>query len=231
MSMQKTSWMAVGVAGCWFSAAQAVTVLPGAGGALFGETVAMDPNQAGAVLNDNLLPFGFDFPGLPFAFVGGDVQNRAVRSNLLGTMIFSPRIRDLINITFVDGFEIRSFELTGYAGWQTDIDYLVGATGDKGPDNVFRSADGDTLEFQFSDPLFIAGLVGGIRDESLFPTILTDAPSFVNEGRMTIYGTATDGVLRSVSIGGLAVPAVPEPASALLMGGALAGLLVRRRRA
>jgi hypothetical protein len=83
-----------------------------------GDTVLTAPNTAGVVQNDNLISFSFDVT--PFTTAGEDLQNRVVKSNLLNTMVFSPRIRDTFNIA-TRGFEIIGFSLDEYAGWETDI--------------------------------------------------------------------------------------------------------------
>lgn len=210
--------------------ATAAPLLPG--GVIFptGDTAITAPNTAGVVQNDNLSPFSFDIT--PFTNVGGNVQNRVVESSLLSTMIFSPRIRDTYNIA-TRGFEIIGFSLDGYAGWDTDVGYRTDGLGDKGPTAVSRSADGDLLTFRYGDPLFISGLLGGPREESLFPFIVTDAPSYALTGTMTLFGidTANPEELFSVELTGLAAPSsVPEPSTALLFGTGLVGLLGMSRQ-
>jgi len=206
------------------------------GGVIFptGTTVAAEPDLAGTVINDNVLPFSIDpTPATPFTSVGGNVQNRVVRSDNTGTMIFGPRIRDTFNI---DGgtFLIEAFRLVGYNGFATDVDFRTDGTGDVGFTSVSRSVDGDTMTFRYGTPLQIDAIAPGVQEESLFPSILTDGPSFTTTGRMTIFGTLRDDpdTLYSVSIGNVAVPAIPLPAT-LWLG--LAGLgalgLAGRRRA
>lgn len=203
------------------------------GGVVFpgGETAAMDPNQAGIVQNDDLIQFRMDaFPVTPFSDMGGMVQNRVVESNNLNTLIFSPRIRDTFNIDS-GRFEIVAFQLQGYTGWQTDVDFRTDGVGDLGPTSVSRSADGDLLTFRYDDALSIDAIAPGLQEESLFPTILTDATEYALTGSMTIFGydSLTPSNLISVSIGGLAVP-VPEPASVGLIGSGLACVWGRRKR-
>lgn len=209
---------------------QAAVLLPG--GVIFpaGDTSATAPNTNGVVQNDNLIPFSF--PITQFTSVGGDVQNRVVLSDNLNTMVFGPRIRDTFNIA-TPGFEIIGFDLDGYAGWDTDVGYRTDSLGDKGPSSVSRSADGDLLTFRYEDPLFISGIAPGPQEESLFPYIITDAPSYSLIGSMTIFGinTADPNNLLSITIDGLAVPsAVPIPSAAWLFGTALIGFVSLSRR-
>ena len=208
--------------------AQASVLAPGSVGILTGTTFAAQPDLGGVVQNDNLIPFSIPFT--PFTVVGGNVQNRVARSDNLGTLIFAPRIRDTFNIA-VREFQIQAFRLTGYAGWSTDIEFRTDGSGDKGPTSVSRSADGDTLTFRYDDPLVVDGLAPGLQEESYFPSILTDATDFSLTGRMTVFGidASNPGILRSVTIGSLAVPNVPEPATLALLGPVVAVLGVSRR--
>jgi hypothetical protein len=222
---------ALGISG----AATAAPLLPG--GVIFpaGDTTVTAPNTNGVVQNDNLISFSF---GISHLFdVGGDVQNRVVESSSLGTMVFAPRIRDTFNIAF-PSFEIFGFRLDGYAGWDTDVGYRTDGLGDKGPTSVSRSADGDLLTFRYGDPLLISGIAPGPQQESLFPYIVTDAPSYELTGSMTILGrnsAAEDDSIYSVKLTGLAVPTagpatVPEPSALLLLGSGLLGLLGMTRK-
>lgn len=209
----------------------AAPLLPGSVIFPTGDTVATAPATAGVVQNDNLISFSFDIT--PFTHVGGNVQNRVVESGLLNTTIFSPRIRDTYNIATL-GFEIIGFSLDGYAGWDTDIGYRTDGLGDKGPTSVSRSADGDRLTFRYGNPLFVSGLLGGPREESLFPYIVTNAANYAFTGSMRLFGVdvAHPERLFSVELTGLAVPAtVPEPTIAWLFGTGLLGLMgITKRR-
>lgn len=209
--------------------AQATVVLPGGIESLGGDTEVTAPNTNGVVQNDNLVEFLFEITSL--TGVGGDVQNRVVLSDNLNTMVFGPRIRDTFNIA-TTSFEILGFQLTGYAGWDTDVGYRTDSLGDKGPNLVSRSVDGDLLTFRYDDPLFISGIAPGPQEESLFPYIVTDALNYALTGTMTIFGRDIDtDTLMSVSIGGIAVPsAVPVPAAAWLFGSGLMGLVAVARR-
>lgn len=228
------------------SSAMAATLLPGGVINPVGTTVA-DPIHGGGqvVLNDNLLGFAIDpSPTTPFTDVGGNLQNRVTRLPS-GFLNFAPRIRDTYNI---DGgiFAIVGMQLTGYAGFSTELEYRTDADGDKGPTSASRSADGDTITLRYSDPLRVDSIAPGLQEESYFPSIVTDAQSFDYSGTATIFGFVLDdddydpnlgvnqpGTLYSVTIDGVAAPtvaAVPLPSSVLLMLAGLGGLAVARRR-
>lgn len=216
----------VTIAGFVLSAAgQAAVVAPGSVVNLLGDTAVTAPTTTGVVQNDDLL--AFSIPITNFTNVGGNVQNRVVLSDDLGTMVFLPRIRDTFNIA-TEGFEISAFRLDGYAGWNTDIGFRSDGLGDTGPSNVSRSVDGDTLTFRYDDPMFISGIAPGPQEESLFPYIVTDAQAFELTGSMTIFGydTANPDELLSVTITDLAVPTVvPLPAPFVLLGSGIVVLM------
>ncbi|MEC9341672.1 MAG: hypothetical protein VX663_09345 [Pseudomonadota bacterium] len=211
--------------------AQAAVVLPGSLGNLVGTTVAAEPDLAGLVVNDN--PIRFDFPATALTDALGAVQNRVVESGNLGTLIFAPRIAVTAN-TGVGDFQILGFSVDGYAGWETNIEFRTDGLGDVGPDYVFRSPDGDTLTFLYdsSNPINLPG--GIVGENSLFPSILTNATSFSLTGLMTLFGidTANPSEIIAVRVSGVAVPEIPIPATALLFGSGalLVGWVSGRRK-
>ncbi len=215
------------------STAGAVVVAPGGGSPLGGTTSAADPNLAGTVINDNLIAWSIA-DGAGGVLVSGNLENRVVRSDLLGTLIFAPRLTDIV---YGDrgAPENLSLSLTGYGGGALDIDYRTDGLGVATFPFVGRSADGNTLLFPT-----VSGAPG--FDSSLFLSILSTATGFGLTGMFTI--AATFGVdppmVFSTTVGGLAVPGmdgpvIPLPAAAPLFLGALAlggaALRGRRRRA
>lgn len=202
-----------------------------------------DPVHGGVsiVINDNLIDFRMDpTPITPLSDIGGHVQNRVTDSQNTGFLNFAPRIRDTFNI---DGgtFGITSFSIDGFGSFATNVEFRTDGLGDKGFTSVSRSADGNQLTFRYDNPLLIDSIAPGLQEESLFPSIATDAMNYELSGRMTIYGQlfAIDfgtpprpiGDLISVTISGVAVPsAIPVPAAMWLFGSALLGLGICRRR-
>lgn len=210
--------------------AASVNVLPGTIAELFGTTNAAEGGALGGVVqNDNLIDFVLD------DYLAGSVQNRVVEADVDGTLIFAPRIRDLVSLIPALEFSvITGFSLTGYGGAETLIEYRLDGLGSDGPESVSRSVDGDTLTFRFDRPAL------DLTEESYFLSIDTDATAYSLTGTMTIFGrrdAGTAGVVDSVTIGGLAVPqsempVVPVAASAwMLLAGLGAFALMRRRRA
>jgi hypothetical protein len=148
------------------SVAQAVPLTPGGNVALSGTTSAANPSLAGVVQEDPITPFN---NGTEFS---GDLQGRVVLSNILETMIFAPRVRNISDLVG-SGWGLIGIEIKGFAGWSTDVDYRTDGLGDKGPGSASRSVDGDVLVFDFS-----ADSVGDAND-TYFLSVLTDAPAYV----------------------------------------------------
>lgn len=212
------------------STAGAVVVAPGGGSPLGGTTSAADPNLAGTVINDNLIAWSIT-DGAGGVLVSGNLQNRVIRSDLLGTLIFAPRLTDIVYGE--RGLpENLSLSLTGYGGGVLDVDFRTDDLGVATFPFVGRSADGGTLVFPT-----VSGAPG--FDSSLFLSILSTATNFGLTGMFTI--AATFGVdppmAFSTTVGGLAVigvdgPVIPLPAAAplFLSALALAGAALRRHR-
>jgi hypothetical protein len=226
----------------------AVPLVPG--GVVFttGDTAAANPALPGGVANDNLIAFSYDpTPATPATNIGGNIQNRVVQSNTLGTLIFATRIRDTFNI---DGgtFSILGFQLEGYGSATTDVDFRLDGLGSKGFSSVSRSADGDLMTFRYADRLFVDAInPPGRQETSFFPSIVTDATEFDLTGTMTIFGeilplgAVDDSASNSqniftITVDGIAVPKsaippVPIPAGGGFLIGALGLLGWLRRRA
>jgi len=217
------------------STGNAATLNPGGSTIVTGTTEASSPELAGTVINDNLIngPNVEQIPGNAVFVANFDVQNRVVRSDLDGTLIFAPRILFGFNIA-LSPFLIDSFTLTGFAGFDTDVAYRTDGPGDRGPTFAERSLSGDALDFTFGFPLFVNNLVAGPAQESYFTSIKTNAIAFENTGRLSIFGRWQGDAPGTVRIDytGLAVPVpapVPLPASIVFLLGSFGVLLGLRR--
>ncbi len=201
------------------SASNAAPLAPGGLIGLTGTTFAANPALGGTVQDDPLVPFAIGGGALT-----GNLQDRVVLSDDLGTMIFAPRIRETSLAAGGPPLEILSISVTGYAGYTTDVDFRTDGLGDTGPDTVSRSVDGDRLNFRYSAAPLVA------PDESRFISILTDVPAFAPIGTATIVArTSPTSQPFSVTLTGINAP-VPEPTSAGLLLGGLAVLSGSRRR-
>jgi len=216
------------------STAGAVIVAPGTGSPLTGTTSAANPDLAGTVVNDNVIAWAIT-DGMGTTLVSGNLQNRVVRSDTLGTLIFAPRLTDIVYGALGPASSL-SLSLGDYGAGTLDVDYRTDGLGEATFPVVVRSASGDTLFFPF-----VEGAPG--FDSSLFLSILSTATDFGLTGLFTIsatFGSATEGdgspMTFSTAVGGLAVPGmggsvIPLPAAAPLFLGALAlGGAIRRRR-
>ena len=223
---QSTKLFALISAFSFSASSQAVVVNPGGVAVLTGTTSAASPDLAGVVIRDELLPFQiFDRAGN--LVMEGVVQDRVVRSDNTGTLIFAPRLRDF-NMNLPDAW-VQGLVVNGYDGFATDVDYRTDGQGNVGPNSVNRSpVSGDDLFFRY-DPNIITPNFG---DEGRFNSILTDTAAFDLTGSITILASNDfGGTLFSVTLDNTAAPSlVPVPAAAWLFGSGLLGLVGLARR-
>jgi len=205
------------------NASFAVIVNPGSTVNLSGTTSAASPDLAGLVIRDQLIPFEITNT-LGTVILSGNVQDRVVRSNNTGDLIFAPRLRDLIKPNG-DAW-IARFSANGYNGYSTDIDYRTDGLGNVGPNDVTRDITGDNLNFRYDPALIVP------PDEGLFISVLTDAVAFDLSGTFTILAQNDFGadVFRAVLTDVSAPSTVPVPAAVWLFGSGLIGLLGLSRR-
>jgi hypothetical protein len=202
--------------------AYALLIAPGDSAFISGSSLADQPILDGNTLYQNSL--SYDLLATPWIFAGhADVVNSVIHSTLSDSLVFSLQLLDGQNPS-EDDIWIDSITMNGYAGWDTDVFYRTDTVGDRGPTFASRSADGDMLRFDFSFPLTLNNLVGGVQEQSYPLEILTDASSFATTGRAWITAHTTETSL-AVSFAGLAVPtvSVPLPATSSLL---LPGLLL-----
>lgn len=182
--------------------------------ALSGTTTAMQPELAALVENDNILYESISPSMNPLFQVGVDVQNRAARSFLTDNIIMMPRIRPVLNNTS-GNFLIDKVVMSGFTDFVLDVDYRTDGLGDRGPNSVTRSVDGDQLSFDFLFPLNVPNLAPNPIEQSYFFSILTNTNAYSNTGTMSIFGRHLDypGETFEFFYTGIAVPA-PQRVSA-----------------
>jgi hypothetical protein len=194
--------------------AGAAALAPGGVVGLSGTTSALSPQLAGVVQDDPLHPFEIRDAN-DNLLLSGNLQDRVSQSDDLGTMIFSPRLRDTVDAAGAARIEIYAMSIKGYGGYTTDVEYRIDGSGDVGPGQASRSADGDSLRFDYTASPILA------PEESRFNSILTNATGYAPIGTATIYARiGSTGPMFSTTISGINVP-VPEPTASVLVLGAL----------
>jgi hypothetical protein len=200
--------------------ASAIPLAPGGAVTPVGTTSAAEPNLVASLVESDPLRHFEILDGLGNVIVEGNLQDRVARSAPLGTLIFEPRLRDLIGPGVIVGLVDRD-----YAGFSTDVEYRTDGDGDVGPDEISRSVGtGDALTFEY-DPSVIDP-----PEEALFLSVLTNAPDFAAIGTTTIFARDITGALHFVTLEQTNAP-VPEPSAVVLGGLGLIGLAASRRRA
>lgn len=215
-SLLSLASLALGITVAW-SAAFALPLAPGGAVTPVGTGPTVDPNLGGPVVSDSLLPFQVeDADGN--VIVEGVLQDRVIRSDNLGTLIFAPRLRDTTGSGVIVGLVDR-----GFAGFSTDADYSITSIGNVAPDEISRSADGDALTFEY-EPSVIDP-----PEAALAPNVLTDATDFAAVGTTTIFARDVAGALYFVTLENTNTP-VPEPSTLVLVGLGVVALAAARRR-
>ncbi len=214
------------VGALWFSlfaaASQAVILPPGSTVALPGTTAAADPDLAGVVLVDDLVPFSFAANG---GTIFGSVQVRVVRSIVDSTLDFYWRIFNNIESSGVIG----SFRLGNFVADTYDANWRIDGLGSVAPISAtrFSGAFDAFVNFNF-------GTLLAPGQSSRFLLLDTNATDYA---RNTIYDLTNFGQTQISGLFAAYGPSarnnVPEPATLTMVAFMLAGLgwVMRRRPA
>jgi hypothetical protein len=210
---------------------QSVPLPPGSIGVpLPGTTSALEPDLAGTVLADQLIPFTVFDNATGGIALTGTLQDRVVQETLTGNLDFYGRIvlTDFgNNLAAIDSIGMGSF-----AGFNVNANFRTDDLGMQGPDAASRSSDGSEVGWYFESPARL-GAPGG-ASESFFFFAQTDAQNFDSNGsaRIVAYSLINGGINPQVDLVGIYEPVpVPEPTTLTFAGlGGLAALVVARRR-
>lgn len=199
--------------------AHAVLLAPGDITALPGTTVAAEPQLAGTVLIDELIPFSFS-AGIGAGDIFGTVQQRVVRSSVDGTIDFYWRVMNGAR----SAASIGSLRIGDFVSPEYNANWRIDGLGDRAPDTAHRfTGSSDTfVNFLFSN----GGLNAG--ESSNFFFLDTTATNFAKTAMFDMTGTGLGPI--SSSFAAYSPSAVPVPAAGWLLGSGLLGLVGMARR-
>ena len=213
VTMYNKALMAAALGLCAHST-HAVLLNPGDNLALPGTTVAAEPQLAGTVLVDEIIPFSF-------GSISGQVQQRVVRSSSDGTLDFYWRVMSNANSTAgIGSFRVGDFVSPEYnANWRSD------GLGVHAPDRArrFTGVDASSVNFLFEG----GGLLA--NESSYFFFFDSTATNYAKTAFFDLTGTGSGGPI-SDSFAAYSPSAVPVPAAVWLLGSGLLGLIGIARR-
>jgi len=210
--------IAAGLLAAVAGSAHAVLLNPGDVKPLPGTTVAAEPQLAGIVEVDELLPFSFANGA---GNISGTVQTRVVRSTFDNTVDFYWRIFNNANSSdAISLFHVGDFNASAY-----DLNWRIDGLGDVAPPAGLRHIPPISNAFDF---LFANLLQPGTSSRLFF--LDTDALSY--ERTAFFHLLDLDQLSSSMNFATFApsLRTVPEPASLALVVAALSAIAFTRRR-
>ncbi|MEZ5542847.1 MAG: VPLPA-CTERM sorting domain-containing protein [Pseudomonadota bacterium] len=208
--------------------ARAVLLAPGDFGvALPGTTMAAEPQLAGTVLVDELIPFAFS-AGAGLDDISGTVQQRVVRSAVDGTLDFYWRVTNADD----SAAAIGSFRLGNFAAPEYNANWRSDGLGDTAPSHADRFPGSGAAYVNFDFDVFSRDPADGLLPghSSYFMFLDTTARHYA---RSAVYDL-TNMVQNPISslYAAYAPWTVPVPAALWLFGSGLLGLaaVARKRR-
>jgi PEP-CTERM motif len=196
--------------------AHAVTFTVGNILPLPGTTVAAEPQLAGSVLVDELIPFSFASDA---GLISGTVQQRVVRSSVDNTIDFYWRV-----LNDAESAAIGSFRVGNFVSPEINANYRTDGLGVLGPDSGHLFANGTDFNFLFSH-----GLAGGQGSNFFF--FDTTATNYAKTALFDLTGTGAVGISGPFAAYAPAA-AVPEPETYAMMlaGLGLMGFIQRKKQ-
>jgi hypothetical protein len=208
--------------------AHAVLLNPGDFGvALPGTTVAAEPQLAGTVLVDELIPFSFSAgPGL--GDITGEVQQRVVRSSVDGTLDFYWRVMNDAN----SAGAIGSFRLGNFVSPEYNANWRIDGLGDTAPSNADRFPGSGQSYVNFDFNVFSSNPEDGLLPghSSYFMFLDTTATNYAKTAAFDLTNMTQNPI--SGLFAAYTPTAVPVPASVWLFASGLVGMIgIGRRKA
>lgn len=205
--------------GLFGTVAQAVILPPGATLGLPGTTVAADPDLAGVVVVDDLVPFSFAANG---GKIAGNVQVRVVRSSIDSTLDFYWRVFNNAESSGVIG----SFRIGDFFSGLYDANWRIDGLGDVAPISAtrFAGAFDSFVNFNFGN-LLAPG------HSSRFLLLDTSATDFAHNAIYDLTNFGQTQISGLFTMYGPSRKTVPEPATLAMLAFAFTTLAwVARRR-
>ena len=209
--------------------AHAVLLNPGDSGIpLPGTTVAAEPQLAGTVLVDELIPFSFS-AGTGLGNITGQVQQRIVQSSVDGTLDFYWRVMNDPN----SAAAIGSFRLANFVSPEYNANWRIDGLGNKAPDKADRFTGSMDSFVNFDFNVFSTtpgdGLLPG--QSSYFLLLDTSATTYAKTASFDLTNMQQNPI--SGQFAAYSPTIVPVPAAAWVLGSGLVGLvgIARRRKA
>jgi hypothetical protein len=177
-------------------ASHAGVLMPAAEISPVGTTVSARPEFAGLVLADAIRPF--DVAVASGGRLKGHLQDRVVRSNETGTLIFDQRI--VIDTIPAASSSVSEWQRSGMTPVTTDADYRLDGLGSVGAGSMQRQASGNQVRFKLTR-LVAAG------ESTYFHTVLTNATGFAETGTVVLSGPGVP----AITLPSYAPSGVPQP--------------------
>ena len=193
-----------------------------------GTTVAAEPQLAGTVLVDELIPFSFS-AGTGLGNITGQVQQRIVQSSVDGTLDFYWRVMNDAN----SAAAIGSFRLGNFISPEYNANWRIDGLGDKAPDEADRFSGSFDSFVNFDFNVFSTNPADGLLpgQSSYFMFLDTTATNYARTASFDLTNMEQDPI--SGQFAAYSPTPVPIPAAAWLLGSGLIGLvgLTRKRKA
>gem|GEM_PF-3743648 len=178
---------------------------PGAELPLSGDSFDNHPEWAGTVMNDTLHDFTVR-NGSGEVILEGRLQDRCVKSNLTGNLVFKPWVRDLSSPSGTG--RVVAIVVGGHGGLTIDAEYALAGSG-AAPSGVARSAGrGEEVTILFEPD----GV--GPPDGSRPVELVTDAPGYSLDGEVVVVAEDGPGGERfSTTLQGTVAPVWFDPSA------------------
>lgn len=204
--------------------AHAVLLNPGDILPLPGTTVAAEPQLAGTVVIDELIPFSFS-AGVGAGNITGTTQQRIVKSSVDGTLDFYWRVTNDANSSAAIG----SFRIGNFVSPEYNANWRIDGLGTVAPDSAHRFTG---AQDSFVNFLFTGATGGGLQagQDSNFFFFDTTATNYAKTAFFDLTGTGVGGISGPFAAYSPAPVPEPETYAMMLAGLGMLGFVAKRRK-